>query len=158
MEVDERDEEFKGKGGHRLKDGPFWGGTITPGDLSYDVSLFKVFEKMFIKRFGSSSSNGYKTEIKLNAFYCSVKANDLTGVPFLGIAVVGMDNEWHGILKNEVSLLDKEDKYIFHKIYDIDIKEMRSPKNSSGLDFDMYIKAFNKFAEEFETDINRIKF
>jgi hypothetical protein len=129
----------------------------TWGDLMYDAPLYSVFEKMFIRRFGNSPG-GHKVEIKLKAFYHTYKLPDLAWVPFIGILTIGADWELHGILKAEVAFLDQENKFIFHKIYDVDLREMKKINEVDDAAFDMYIKAFNKFAEEFETDISRIKF
>lgn len=65
------------------------------GDLFYDLPLNDAFERMVIKRFGSSE-DGFNTEFKLKAFYTSFKLNDFVGVPFLGILAAGADVEWSG--------------------------------------------------------------
>lgn len=155
--IDEREDAFKTKGRFLLENKLFQSPIFTSGDLSYDSSLFQVFENMFLKRFGASP-NGYKIELKLKAFYHIEKANEFTNVPVFGILAVGADQESHCFLKVEVSLLDKENKYIFHNNYDVDVKEMKSSTEPvEDIAFDMYVKAFNKFANDFTTDISRIK-
>ena len=155
---DEREERFKTEKCFAF-DRIFPVPSISCGDLVYDAPLYSVFEKMFIRRFGNSPG-GHKVEIKLKAFYSTRKTNDLAVVPLLGILAIFADWEFHGILKAEVAFLDQENKFIFHKIYDVDLKEMKKADDEviKDADFDMYIKAFNKFSEEFETDISRIKF
>jgi hypothetical protein len=59
----------------------------------------------------------------------------------------------------EVAVLDKNGKYIFTKIYDADIKEMKSGNKMIYEDgFDMLEKAFMKVTDDLETDLKRIRF
>jgi hypothetical protein len=153
---DEREERFKTEG-YFAFDNTFLTGSLSFGDLKYDAPLYSVFEKMFIRRFGNSPG-GHNVEIKLKAFYHIYKLPSIAYVPVLGILANFVDAEYHGILKAEVAFLDQENKFIFHKIYDVDLMEMKKSDEVDTADLDMYIKEFNKFAEEFETDISRIKF
>ena len=154
---DDRDEKFKSERSF-VFERKFPAAIFSFGDLLYDVPLNTVFENMFIRRFGTSQ-NGYKAELKLKAFYPTHKPHDLTFVPFVGLLTIGADVEMHGILKTEIAVLDNNDKYIFHKLYDVDVEEMKSSGDIiREAIFDMLIKAFNKFAEEFEIDINRVNF
>jgi len=67
--------------------------------------------------------------------------------------------EYHGILKVDVALLDSNDKYIFHKTYEIDIREMKGAEVViKDAVMDMHMKSFNRFGEEFERDMGRINF
>lgn len=96
---------------------------------------------------------------KLKAFHHTHKPHELAGVPFIGIIAAVADVEHHAILKVEIALLDKEGKFIFHKIYEKNIRKMKHANEPmKDAVFDMLSKAFNQFSEEFETDINRIKF
>jgi len=154
---DDREEKFKSEKSF-VFERKFPAAIFSFGDLIYDVPLNTVFENMIIRRFGNSQ-NGYKAEVKLKAFYPTWKPHDLTFVPFVGLLTIAADVEYHGFLKTEIAVLDNNDKYIFHKIYDVDVKEMKkSDEIIREAVFDMYIKAFNKFAEEFEIDINRVNF
>ncbi len=127
------------------------------GDLSYDLPLNVVFEKMVIKRFGSSE-NGFTTEFKLKAFYTSFKFNDFTGVPILGILAVGADVEWSGILKVDVGLLDNENKFVLNKSYDLSFTEMRPANEKLGEgSLEIIQKLFSKFARDFESDVSRTR-
>ncbi len=138
---------------------PTW--VFSSGDLAYDLPLNVVFEKMFSRRFGNNPT-GHKAEVTLKVFHNTTKPHELSGLPIIGLLTLGADVEWHGILKAEIAILDKDGKFIFHKIYETDIREMKSPRGSqqSALEatFDMLNKAFTKFAEELATDIGRIRF
>jgi len=152
---DERKDQFKTEKCFIL-DRQFLGVTYSFGDAMYDKSLYTAFKKMFITRFGNSQT-GHKVEVTLKAFYYTNTPNTVTFLPIIGVFLGRLaKGECHGILKTEVTFLDQENKFIFNKIYDIDVKEI--PAKGKGGAFDMYIKAFNKFAEKFETDIKRIKF
>ena len=126
-------------------------------DQLYDIPLDAVFEKMLIKRFGNNK-NGLKTEFRLKVFYTSFKLNDLVGVPFLGILAVGADVEWHGVLKVDVGILDKENKYVLNKVYEESFTEMR-PSNEKIGEGSLIIleKLFSKFSDDFTEDVNRTR-
>jgi hypothetical protein len=129
------------------------------GDAVFDTPLNVVFEKMFLKRF-PDNPNGYQTEVKLAAFYFTHQPHELFAIPFINLFVMFADVEFHGIIKMEVAVLDRNGKYIFTKIYDANIKEMKpvvlGPENPAG--FDMLNKAFLKVTDELDTDLRRIKF
>lgn len=136
---------------------PTW--IFTCGDTAFDAPLNSSFEKMFLIQF-PDNQDGYKTEIKLVKFYFTWKPHELTGLPFIGILAALEDNEYHGIVKMEVAVLDKDEKFIFTKTYEADIKEMKPPGDTPIYEegFDMLRKAFSKVMAEFETDTKRIKF
>jgi hypothetical protein len=155
--LDERDDRFKTKKmflvQHVLPTG-------TLGDPAYDSSLFDVFQKLVLKRFGDNPQ-GNKAELKLKAWYPTIKPNEIFIFPILGpLLAPAAKSEFHGILKVEVSILGRDDKYIFHKVYDVDVREMKRPSRATPLplNLDMINKAFDKFAKEFNQDINRIRF
>ncbi len=129
------------------------------GDSSFDMPLNIVFEKMFLKRF-PNNPNGFKTEIKISKFYYTWSPKQLAIFPIIGIFVIGADVEYHGYLKIDVVILDKNNKFIFTKQYSVDLKDMKSPfVNTIYKDgFGLMLKAFVRVTDEFETDISRIKF
>lgn len=135
---------------------PTW--IFTCGDAAFDNPLNIVFENMFLKRF-PNNPKGYQTEVKLVTFHWTHKPHKLSGIPLINIFVIAADVEFHGIIKIEVAVLDRNGKFIFTKIYDSDIKEMK-PCNAviyvAG--FDMLKKAFLKVTDELDTDLRRIKF
>ena len=137
---------------------PFPTATYSFGDLLFDKTPYDVFKAMVVRRFGDSQS-GYKTEIRLKAFYALQKPHPLSFIPFVGFLTIGADMEYHGILKVDVALLDSNDKYIFHKTYEIDIREMKGAEVViKDAVMDMHMKSFNRFGEEFERDMGRINF
>jgi len=135
---------------------PTW--IFSCGDLAFDMPLGVVFEKLFVRRFGNNP-NGYQTEVTLKAFHYTNKPHELAGAPFIGLLTIGADIEWHGILRVEIAVLDKNQKFIFQKTYDTDIREMKKPFTQSEQDngFDMLMKAFTKISNEVDIDINRIR-
>lgn len=156
---DEREERMKAEKCFVLQyKYPTW--VFSCGDLAYDLPLNVVFEQMFIRRFGNNTT-GHKAEVTLKSFYHTNKPHELSGVPFIGLLTLGADVEWHGILKVEIAILDMDQKFIFHKIYDADIREMKRPAGSaqSGQEdaFDMLLKAFTKVSNDLATDIGRVK-
>jgi hypothetical protein len=61
-------------------------------------------------------------------------------------------------LTAEIALLDEENKYVFQKLYTAEFKEI--PKSESiirDVMLDALVKSFNKFADEFEIDLSRIR-
>jgi hypothetical protein len=155
--LDERDERFKTEKGfivqHILP-------TATLGDRAYDSSLFDVFQKMVLRQFGDNPQ-GNKAELKLKAWHPTVKPNEIFAFPIIGpLLAPAAKSEFHGVLKVEVSILDRDEKYIFHKDYDVNVREMKYLSDSTPLpsNFAMLNIAFDKFAKEFNQDINRIRF
>jgi hypothetical protein len=127
------------------------------GDQCYDLPLNVAFEKMVIKRFGSTE-NGFNTEFKLKAFYASFKFNDFVGVPFLGLLAAGADVEWSGILRVDVGLMDNENMFVLNKTYDVSFTEMRPANEKLGeASLDIIQKLFSKFARDFEGDVSRTR-
>lgn len=154
--VDNRDDSFKNEKIIVKMGFPVASANIL-GDLFYDMSLNSTFEKMVIRRFGSSET-GYDTEFKLKAFYSSFKFNDFVGIPFLGILAVGADVEWSGVLKVDVGLLDNDNMFVLNKSYDESFTEMR-PSNEKIGEASLAIiqKLFAKFANDFEGDVRRTR-
>lgn len=155
--VDDRDDKYKNERYIFVRAGFPVASTNILGDLMYDVPLNVAFEKMLIKRFGSNDK-GFNTEFKLKAFYTSFKFNDFTGVPFLGILAMGADVEWSGMLKVDVGLLDKENKFVLNKSYDVSLTEMRPSNEKIGEESLAIIqRLFSKFAHDFERDVSRTR-
>jgi hypothetical protein len=155
--LDERDDRFKTEKKFVVQ---YVLPTVTLGDPAYDSSLFDVFQKMVLKRFGDNPQ-GNKAELKLKAWYPTVKPNEIFAFPIIGpLLAPAAKSEFHGIMKVEVSILGRDEKYIFHKVYDVDVREMKRPSRATPLppNLDMLNKAFDKFAIEFNQDINRIRF
>jgi hypothetical protein len=136
---------------------PTW--IFTCGDSAFDAPLNSAFDKMFLARF-PDNPEGHKTEVKIINFHFTWKPHELTGLPFIGIFAALEDVEFHGIVKMEVAVLDKEEKFIFTKIYEADVKEMKTPGDTPVYEegFDILRKAISKVMAEFETDTKRIKF
>jgi len=154
---DEREDKFKSKGSF-LFEHNIIGSKHSAGDLSYNIPLNEVFEKMLIRRFGNSTS-GCSAEVKLKAFYYTLTMHSLDTLPLLGFLAMYEPREYHGFLKLEADFLNNNNKFVFHRSYNIDVKEMKYPQPAiHTAEFDMYIKAFNKFAEELEADFSRINF
>lgn len=156
--LDEREDRFKTKKMFAVQ---YVLPTGTLGDPAYDSSLFDVFQKMVLKHFGENPQ-GNKAELKLKAWYPTIKSNEIILFPIIGpLLAPAAKPEFHGILKAEVSILDRDNKYIFHKIYEVDVMEMKRPSRGANQlppNLDMINKAFEKFANEFNQDINRIRF
>ncbi len=150
--ADERDEEFKNE--KIIMQSHFPSATFLTGDKMFDVPLNKVFEEMFCKRF-INNPEGTRMDIKLKAFYSTSKPHDLATIPFVGLFTIGADVECHGILKVEIAILNNESKFIFHKVYDFNLKEMRSPAEDTK--DHILVKTFNKFSDELTTDLSRVK-
>lgn len=154
---DEREDKFKSKG-YFLFEHNITGSKHSAGDLYYNIALNEVFEKMLIRRFGKSPT-GCSAEVKLKAFYFTLTLHPFDTLPLLGFLVMYEPREYHGFLKLEIDFLNNNNKFVFHRSYNIDVKEMKYPQptiHSAALD--IYIKAFNKFAEELEADFSRINF
>lgn len=135
---------------------PTW--IFTCGDAAFDSPLNISFQKMFLKRF-PDNPKGYQTEVKLVTFHWTHKPHELSGIPLINIFVIAADVEFHGIIKMEVAILDRNGKFIFTKIYDSDIKEMKPCDTVLYLaGLDMLNKVFEKVTDEFEKDLKRIKF
>ena len=135
---------------------PTW--IFTCGDMTFDAPLDTAFKKMFLAHF-SSNPDGYHTEVKLGRFQFTWKPHELSGLPIINLFVIAADVEFHGIVKMEMAVLDKKEKYLFSKTYEADVREMKSCNNviyEAG--FDVLNKAFNKVMNEVETDMKRIKF
>ena len=156
--IDARSEQFKTENYFMLQSVFPIIRVYTWGDPWFDVPLIIAFEKMFLKRF-TDNDRGYQTEIKLTSFYFTYQPHELSAIPFINIFVIAADREYHGVVKMEVAVLDKNGKYIFTKIYDADIKEMKSGNKMIYEDgFDMLEKAFMKVTDDLETDLKRIRF
>src|SRR5439155_5913129 len=83
---DDRDEQFKTQKCF-VFERKFPAFYLSCGDLIYDLPIGNVFEKMLIRRFGNNA-DGYKTEVKLKAFYHTQKPHDLSAVPFVGLFTI----------------------------------------------------------------------
>jgi hypothetical protein len=129
------------------------------GDAMFDTPLNDVFIKMFLSHF-PGNPEGYKTEIKIRKYYFTWKPHELAAIPIINFFVIAADIEFHGILKMEVAILDKNEKFIFTKIYETDLKEMISPSNKNVYNdgMDILRKVFLTVMDEYEIDIKRIKF
>ncbi|MEW6117319.1 MAG: hypothetical protein AB1553_10520 [Nitrospirota bacterium] len=126
------------------------------GDRMFDMPMNIAFEKMLFTRFGNITS-GYKTEAKLKAFFVTDKPNPIMGAPVIGLLAAGADHEYHGFLKVDISIFDKNNKFLFQKSFDVDIKERRKvDEERNSVILDMYLKAFNKFAKDLEADLQHI--
>jgi hypothetical protein len=147
---DERDDRIKMERSfsyiHPLSHDPdiiFW------GDKFFDKPLSSVFHDMLIRRFGNDPK-GYKTEVKLKAYNPS-------WYMYRALAVI-YKSEFRATLTAEIALLDEENKYVFQKLYTAEFKEI--PKSESiirDVMLDALVKSFNKFADEFEIDLSRIR-
>jgi hypothetical protein len=61
-------------------------------------------------------------------------------------------------LTAEIALLDEENKYVFQKLYTAEFKEIsKSESIIRDVMLDALVKSFNKFADEFEIDLSRIR-
>lgn len=151
---DDREERFRNNIGFTFSFN-FPAYVFSHGDKYFDTPLNIVFEKMMLRRFGYNIK-GYKTEIKLKSFYYTWKPHELSALPFIGILVSAADVEYSGVLKAEVAILNKNDKFLFHKIYET--VAIKSAPQSDDSAFDVLYGTFQRFSEEFETDIQRINF
>lgn len=155
--IDARDERIKTEDCFVLQYMfPTW--LFSCGDKAFDTPLNKGFEKIFLARF-SDSPKGLQTEIKLRNFYFTYKPHEMAGLLFVGLFFIFADVEYHGIAKIDVAILDQNNKYIFAKTYDADLREMKpydATIYEAGLD--MLNKAFAKISAEFENDAKRINF
>lgn len=148
--IDDRSERIKSENSfittHAFLSDPNY---VSYGDKSFDKSLGTVFKDMLVRRFGNDST-GYLTEIKLKVF---------NPVYYLySVGPILYKQEFRCMLTADVGLLDYEKKYIFYKTYTIEIKEIAEGESIvRNVMLNTLIKSFNKFADEFEIDISRIR-
>ena len=120
----------------------------TYGDDSFDKPLCSIFKEMLIRRFGNDQ-NGYYAEIKLKVFS-----------PTLYLHAVGPvlhRIECKSLLTADVGFIDDQNKYIFNKTYLIEARDIAT-KNAIVAEvlIGTLSKAFDKFANEFQVDIDRV--
>jgi hypothetical protein len=152
---DSRDQKFKNERCFRYD----WNGvsrSFTCGDQHYDRSIAVLFEQMMVARFGNNA-DGPLVELGLKSFFNTSHLNDLIAVPFVGFLAIAADVEMNASLSVDVSVLASDGKYAFRKQYDIIRHEMKAHDDKEMIT-NMYIDAFNQFADEFALDFGRIRF
>lgn len=140
--IDQRNDLFKNK---KYVSDKSIGVRLATADKCFDKPLNVVLENMLKKRYGQRN-DGTTVEIKLMAFYSEIRP------------VMFSTTEFSATISSEISIFNKDNKKIFNRTYDRDVREKRMPASDTQENIaSVLIKAFNRFADDLEGDINLLR-
>ena len=144
--IDERDEEFRTKK-HWIYKSAFGNTTFAYGDKWFDIGLYDLFSRVLRERIGDNPE-GLNAEIILKSFHV------------LNSASLAFREEIRGVLKVEVAILDRSQKYVFQKNYEMSEKDfigLVSYHTEQKLMIEVLDKVLNKFLHDLSRDFSRVK-